>query len=398
MKALRNFLAVEAIRLAFVSLSPILLLTARTGRGRWIGILTGSVAMAVTWISLAYITMELLPLPPMGRVLPPDSIKAALFLLEMSGFWFSVLVAIVTFLTLLIRRPLYYSDAVDGWTSHFLGPVWLTRVQHVWFPEADWVWLGVQLVTRLDPWMSRSQARLMRDVVREALDEIAETPGCLQLPSALPLLFWGSFRRPDHGHFYSYIPSHQPGETLSLFVVLHGHGGNFLLWPHSWKEFADEQRCIIVSPSFGYGNWEHPQGVNAVERCLNFAETHFPIDPTRVHLAGISQGGCGVARSGAVFGSRLAGLIFLSPTMEPAVLNSHDFVETCAGRPILVVQGSRDHNVKPQTVDAAVQILKQNGADVTYHTDPDADHFLYFAKRDEIHTIIGDWVKRTVNS
>lgn len=398
MQALRNLLVIEAIRVAFVLLSPILLFTARTGRGRRIGIMTGSIAMALTWISLAYITMELLPLPPMGRVFPPDSIKAALFLLEMSGFWFSVLVAIVTFLTLLIRRPLYYSDAVDGWTSHFLGPVWLLRVQNVWFPEADWVWLGVQLITRLDPWMSRDQARLMRDVVREALDEIDEIPRYTQLPSALPLLFWGSFRRPDHGHFYTYMPSHAPGEMLGLFIVLHGHGGNFFLWPHSWNEFADEQRCVIVSPSFGYGNWEHPQGVRAVERCLNFAETHFPIDPTRIYLAGISQGGCGVARSGAAFGSRLAGLIFLSPTMEPAVLNSHDFVETCAGRPILVVQGSRDHNVKPQTVDAAVQILKQNGADVTYHTDPDADHFLYFAKRDEIHTVISDWMKRPVNS
>ena len=352
--------------------------------------------MALTWISSAYITMELLPLAPMGKVFPPESIKATLFLIEMIGFWFSVLVAIVTFLTLLIRRPLYYSDAVSCWTSHFLGPVWLLRVQHVWFPEADWVWLGVQLITRLDPWMSRDQARLMRDVVRETLDEVAETHGYSQLPPAFPLLFWGSFRRPDHGHFYSFMPSHEPGETLGLFVVLHGHGGNFFLWPHSWKEFADEQRCIIVSPSFGYGNWEHPHGVNAVERCLNYAETHFPIDPTRIYLAGISQGGCGVARSGAALGNRLAGLVFLSPTMEPAVLNSPEFIEGYTGRPILVVQGGRDHNVKPQSVDSAVAILKQNGADVTYHTDPNADHFLYFVKRDEIHTIIGDWMKLNI--
>ena len=348
--------------------------------------------MAVAWILMAYITVEILPLAPMGRVIPPASIRAVLFLVEMSGFWFSVIVAIVTFLMLLFRRPLYYSDVISGWTSHFLGPVWLLRVQHVWFPEPDWVWLGVQIITRLDPWMSRSQARLMRDVVREALDEVAETPSYSQLPPALPLLFWGSFRRPDHGHFYSYIPSHEPGETLRLMIVLHGHGGNFLLWPHSWKEFADEQRCIIVSPSFGYGNWEHPHGVNAVERCLNFAETHFPIDPTRVYVAGISQGGCGVARSGAAFGSRVAGLVFLSPTMEPAVLNSTEFVEGWQGRSILVMQGNRDHNVKPQSVDVAVNILKQNGADVTYHTDPEADYFLYFAKRDEIHNLIGAWM------
>ena len=84
--------------------------------------------------------------------------------------------------------------------------------------------------------------------------------------------------------------------------------------------------------------------------------------------------------------------------MEPTVLNSPEFIEAWTGRPILVVQGGRDHNVKPQTVDVAVQILKQNGADVTYHTDPDADHFLYFAKKDEIHTIIGDWMKPTVTS
>ncbi len=394
MQWFRDFIAVIAIRIAFVVLSPLLLFTARTGRGRGIGIMTASIVLAAAWISLAFLTIGLLE--AIGIKMAPGSNEAIVVTIFSIGFDFSLLIAFVTFLTLFIRRPLYYSDAVSCWMSLFLGPVWLLRVQHVWFPEADWVWLGVQLVTRLDPWMSRSQARLMRDVVRKALDEIAETSGYSQLPPALPLLFWGSFRRPDHGHFYSYMPSHEPGETLSLFIVLHGHGGNFFLWPHSWKEFADAQRCVIVSPSFGYGNWEHPQGVRAVERCLNFAETHFPIDPARVYLAGISQGGCGVARSGAAFGSRLAGLIFLSPTMEPAVLNSPEFIEGYTGRPILVVQGGRDHNIKPQSVDAAVAILMQNGADVTYHTDGDADHFLYFAKRDEIHTIIGDWMKLNI--
>ena len=394
MQWFRDFLTVTAIRVAFVVLSPLLLFTARTWRGRVVGTVTSSIVLAATWLSAVYFMLRIFG--GVRRDFPAGSNEAIVCVSMSIASVISMVLATLLVLVLFASRPLYRSDAVNGWTSHFLGPVWLLRVQHVWFPEADWVWLGVQLITRLDPWMSRDQARLMRDVVREGLDEIDEIPGHSQLPSAFPLLFWGSFRRPDHGHFYSYIASHEPGETLSLFIVLHGHGGNFFLWPHSWKEFADEQRCVIVSPSFGYGNWEHPLGVNTVERCMNFAETHFPIDPTRVYLAGISQGGCGVARSGAALGDRLAGLIFLSPTMEPAVLNSPEFVEAWKGRQILVVQGGRDHNVKPHSVDAAVLILAPNGADVTYHTDPEADHFLYFAKRDEIHTIIGDWMKPTV--
>ena len=99
-------------------------------------------------------------------------------------------------------------------------------------------------------------------------------------------------------------------------------------------------------------------------------------------------------RAAAAMPDRFAGLVFLSPAIEHAVLNSPAFADGWKGRPVLVVQGGRDHNVKPHTVTAAVELMRANGAEVTYHLDPDADHFLFFAKLDETHRRIAEWMPR----
>jgi pimeloyl-ACP methyl ester carboxylesterase len=227
----------------------------------------------------------------------------------------------------------------------------------------------------------------------ELLAELDADPAYRRLDSVLwlpPAKLLGG--QPDPGHYFRYWPSGR--EPHGLLVALHGHGGNTHLWLHVWRRFADTHRFTVVCPTFGYGNWEHPAGVEAVRRCLDDALARFAVDPARVILAGISQGGAGVGRAAAAMPERFAGLVFLSPTMEPKVLGSAEFVAGWRGRPVLVVQGGRDHNVKPATVTAAVELMRRNGVDVTYHLDPAADHFLFFAQLDEMHRLLGEWLTR----
>jgi pimeloyl-ACP methyl ester carboxylesterase len=80
--------------------------------------------------------------------------------------------------------------------------------------------------------------------------------------------------------------------------------------------------------------------------------------------------------------------------MEPAVIDSQAFRDGWRGKPVLVIQGERDHNVKPRTVAAAVETMQANGADVTYHTDADAGHFLFFAKLAGVRGLIAAWAAR----
>ena len=384
-----DLFAVFAIRLAVVATSPLLVFTARTWRGRLLG-------FAVVSLLMIGVNLEILSRAFVAAMTgSPAYSRLAIDVLSIvgiAGFCFSSFCAVVSILVLLFTPPAFTSNPVRGVSSHFLGPTWLHRWQMILPPEDDAIWLGAWLISRLDPWMNRAEAQLLRDGVREFLDEMQDFPEYQQLAPALGLTIWGRTFRPDHGHFFTYIPDHEPSERLGVLIALHGHGGNARMWLHVWRRFADTHRFVIVCPSFGYGNWEHPESHNTVDQCLNFVGNHYPVNLNRVFLAGISQGGAGVSRAAAAFPDRFAGLIYLSPTMEPNVLNSPGFVEGGKGRPVFVAQGGRDHNVKPSNVTTAVKLMQDHGANVTYHLDPDADHFLFFAQLDAIQQRIAEWI------
>lgn len=258
--------------------------------------------------------------------------------------------------------------------------------------EDDSVWPLTQLVTRLDPWMPGHEAVAARDTIRTLVGAIGTHPDYRHLArvGVGRCLIRG---RLDPEHCYTYRP---PGtdERLGLLVFLHGHGLNYLILLHALRPLCDELRMVLVSPTFGYGNWEAPGGVEAIDRARRFAMEAFPIDPVRTVLAGFSQGGAGVSRGGAALAKEFAGLVFVSPTMELDVIGSEAFADGWRGRPVLVIQGERDHNVKPRSVTAAVEVMQSNGAVVTYHTDADAGHFLFFAQLVEVRRRIAAWAKR----
>lgn len=194
-------------------------------------------------------------------------------------------------------------------------------------------------------------------------------------------------RRYWFGHAFTLQPVPRP-ERPGLLVFLHGHGPNTALNLHVWRDFADRHGLVVACPTFGYGNWEHPGGVEAVRWALDTAGGGY--DPARVYLAGISQGGAGVARAAVALPDRFAGLVLLSPTTEPAVIDQ--LAAVWRGKPVYVAQGGRDHNVRPGPVTAAVETLRAAGAAVTYHLDPAADHFLFLAQREAIQRELGVWL------
>jgi len=255
--------------------------------------------------------------------------------------------------------------------------------------EPDWLWLGTLVATRFDFRITRDDRRLIRDTVRLHLDELRESHEHRTVPPALPLAVWGRILNPDPGHLFVYRPEAAPGERLGLLVFLHGHGGNSLLLPHLLRPLADRCRCVLVCPSFGYGNWEHPRSAGCVERAVRYATEHFAeIDPEKVWLAGLSQGGAGVGRAAVAMPDTFAGLVFISPTMEPAVLEN----DALGDRRVLVIHGDADRHVKLKSVEKGVEALGRSGADVTVHRDPTGTHFLLFARPDEVFGLIAEWM------
>ncbi|MCU0703324.1 MAG: hypothetical protein MUF18_04965 [Fimbriiglobus sp.] len=275
-RTLLDVAAVWGMRVAAPIVAPLLIVWGRTWHGRSVGVFVGT-----SWFGLlavAYLdacSAFLLPGPgratPVGPLTPVIQTTAVVLvlLLPFAFLWWCLSAAF-----LLFTQPAYRSDT-PGLRSVFLGPLFLHRLQMMLLSEPDWVWLGTVLATRFDFRIQRDERRLIRDTVRLHLDELKASGESKTVPPALPLAIWGRILHPDHGHLFAYRPEAAGGERLGLLVFLHGHGGNAMLYPHLLRRFADDHRCVVVCPSFGYGNWEHPLATECVERAVRYAFEHF---------------------------------------------------------------------------------------------------------------------------
>ncbi len=396
LRTLLDFVAVWGLRLAAVVLAPLLLFTARTWHGRVAGVLLTAGWVGVITFVAANVVSEFVTLGPGGPPPPtPFGLSQRLFELMLVACilvgtvafgWFVLAAAVLG-----VTQPALRSDT-PGLRSVFLGPLFLHRLQMVLLSEPDWLWLGTLLATRFDIRISGEERRLIRDTIRHHLEELRESGESRVVPPGLPFAVWGRILNPDPGHLFAYRPEVEEGERLGLLVFLHGHGGNSLLYPHLLRRLADDARCVLVCPTFGYGNWEHPHAAGCVERAVRYAIEHFAeIDAGRVWLMGLSQGGAGMGRAAVALPEVFAGLIFISPTMEPTLLVNEAF----AGRRVLVLHGDADRHVTPKSVDRGIAALRTGGAEVTTHRDPAGTHFLLFADPDAVFRRITEWVGET---
>lgn len=282
--------------------------------------------------------------------------------------------------------------------SHFLREAPTPAVTEWADIENELVWLVVLLITRFAPILPTDEARAMRRTVDELMRGTETHPDYRGLARVNDHHGFRLLRGVlDPQHCYSYRPEpREPGERFGMLVFLHGHGANLLFLVHALRPLCDRLRLCLVAPTFGYGNWEAPGGTAAIDRAARFGYAAWNPDPARVLLMGFSQGGAGVGRAAADRPDRYAGLVFLSATMELPVLASEAFASGWQGRNVLVIQGERDWNVRPATVDAAVQQLETDGVTVTQHRDPAAAHFLFFAQVDTVTDVVCDWAHKAL--
>jgi predicted esterase len=252
--------------------------------------------------------------------------------------------------------------------------------------ELELLALVTDVLPRLDPWMSRSHARIFRVEMHKRLAQLAVQRDYRSLGSVALLPAYGRIDQPDHGHSYFYWPVEASERPVPLLVMLHGHGGNSLLLLHFWEAWAKQHQIAVLLPSFGYGNWEHPDAAECVTRSLAAVAERYPVAVDAFWLAGLSQGGAGLAPIASTMPQRIRGLVYFSGTMLPAALRQ------LPPMPVLVVQGGKDHNVTPQSVRRGVAILLERGCDVTEIWDEQADHFLLFAQSESLLGYLKSWM------
>jgi phospholipase/carboxylesterase len=179
------------------------------------------------------------------------------------------------------------------------------------------------------------------------------------------------------GGFSVYVPeTYDPAEPCPLVMALHGGSGHGRLFLWSWIREARGRGLIVVAPTATGDTWSlmDPDVDTAhIEQILNRVRDRWQVDPSRMLLTGMSDGGTFTLLSGLSEDSPFTHLAPVAASFHPMLVAvSHP--RRLAGLPIYLVHGALDWMFPVQVGRTANQALIAGGARVTYREIADLSH------------------------
>lgn len=179
------------------------------------------------------------------------------------------------------------------------------------------------------------------------------------------------------GGFSVYVPeTYTPDRALPLVVVLHGgsgHGRGFL-W--NWLRDARTYGAILISPTATGPTWAlmgDDTDTPNLNRMLETVRGRWSVDPARLLMTGISDGGTFCYVSGLERDSAFTHLAPVSAAFHPMLASMAD-ADRLRGLPIFMVHGALDWMFPVDVARQAQRVLTQSGARVTYREIDDLSH------------------------
>jgi len=203
------------------------------------------------------------------------------------------------------------------------------------------------------------------------------------------------------GGFSLYVPeNYTPDRAWPLVVALHGgsgHGRGFL-W--SWLRDARSFGAILIAPTSA-GNslgstWALMGDDNDTPNLARIVEGvrgRWNVDPERLLLTGMSDGGTFCYVSALDRSSPFTHLAPVSATFHPMLVSTAD-PERIKGLPIFLTHGALDWMFPVEVARQAQRALSGAGANVTYREIGDLSH----TYPREINAPILDWLKGSSSS
>lgn len=264
-------------------------------------------------------------------------------------------------------------------------------------PECDQLMLAFTLAPLIDPLLTISQAAELRHLTAPIYGQLESNPDFENLGTVMPEVLRAAVvgdRATTHA--YVYTPSSARRDRPNpVLIFFHGSGGNLKAYLWILSSLAEAEGCIVVAPSGGMGNWNGTASSDALELALRAAAARVPIDPARVHLMGLSNGGRALSELAAARGAEFASLTFISPVFERSAIESQSFADFCRGMRIEVASGVLDDRVPASYVEECVRSMRRSGADVRHRLISGADHFLMFSHREEVVRCAQDAMHRS---
>jgi phospholipase/carboxylesterase len=195
----------------------------------------------------------------------------------------------------------------------------------------------------------------------------------------------------NRGGFSLYVPEYYtPDRAWPLVVALHGGSGNGRNFLWSWLRDARSFGAILVAPTATGPTWalmgEDTDTPN-LARMLELVRARYTLDPTRMLLTGLSDGGTFCYVSGLERASPFTHLAPVAATFHPLMAELADR-ERLRSLPIHIIHGARDWMFPVEVARRTRELLAGAGADVTYREIDDLSH----AYPREINPVLLRWL------
>jgi phospholipase/carboxylesterase len=181
----------------------------------------------------------------------------------------------------------------------------------------------------------------------------------------------------SRGGFSLYVPEYYTTERAwPLVMALHGGSGNGRGFLWNWLRDARSHGAILVAPTATGGTWalmgEDTDTPN-LARILASVQARWNVDPSKLLLTGMSDGGTFCYVTGLEDASPFTHLAPVAATFHPLMTEMTD-ARRLRGLPVYLVHGRLDWMFPVQVARQARETLAAAGADVTYRELDDLSH------------------------
>ena len=179
------------------------------------------------------------------------------------------------------------------------------------------------------------------------------------------------------GGFSLYVPEYySPQREWPLVVALHGGSGDGFSFLWSWLPTARARGAIVISPSSIGRTWPlagEDEDTPNIARIAASMRDRFSIDPTRILLTGMSDGGTFCYVSGLEPDSPFTHIAPVSAAFHPMLAQMADPARL-RGLPIRVTHGACDWMFPVAMAREAQHALADAGARIVYDEIADLSH------------------------
>jgi poly(3-hydroxybutyrate) depolymerase len=194
----------------------------------------------------------------------------------------------------------------------------------------------------------------------------------------------------DDFSYALYVPaSYDPARAYPLVLCLHGAGFGGDAYLARWQPRLKED-YLLACPTIDGGAWWTREAEGLVLAVLGEVSRTYHIDPERVFLTGMSNGGTGTFLIGTNHPDRFAALIPMASAFPRAL---YPLLDNAKALPLYIIHGSRDQVMPVQYSRDLSTYLEREGFQVVYR-EHDKEHPVaggHFFPRDELPSLV-EWL------